>query len=174
MRRRRISVKQSMEGDIRMKGIAVYYSFEGNSEAAARRAVELTHAVLVRITAEEEPPKTGLKTYLAGGAQVMRGFRPKIHIPTADFDSADTVILVCPVWAGHMAPAMAAYLEKKPFSGKNVVLIGCSASGNAEKMFAQMEALLADNTVAGKCSLKDPLKHPEELKKIDTLMKGLL
>lgn len=153
-----------------MKAIVIYYSFEGNSETAAEKAAELTGSEIVRIRTDKEPPKSGLK-FLVGGKQALSGFRPQIKMPAVDYSAYDTVILAGPVWAGTMAPAMYAYLNKHPFSGKNVFLIGCSASGNAEKMFAKMSELLEGNTIVGKFSLRNPRKNSQELEKLDVLGK---
>ncbi|MEE8886066.1 MAG: flavodoxin [Eubacteriales bacterium] len=151
-----------------MNPIVIYYSFEGNSEAAAKKAAELTGAEIVQIRTEKEPPRSGFK-FLVGGRQALSGFRPRIEMPEIDYSKYDTVILACPVWAGTMAPAMLSYLKKHAFSGKKVYLIGCSASGNADKMFAKMSELLEGNAIVGQFSLRSPLKNSEELNKLEPL-----
>jgi flavodoxin len=152
-----------------MKSLVIYYSFEGNSKAAAEKTAELTGADIVRITTEQEPPREGRKKFMKGGAQALRGFRPEIHTDPVDYSLYDTIYIAGPVWAGTFAPAMGTYLERHPFSGKKVFLIGCSTSGKADRMFRKMRDLLKDNTVEGEINLKDPLKNPEELEKLDVL-----
>ncbi len=152
----------------RMKAAVIYYSFEGNSEAAAKKAAELTGAALFRISADHEPPKTKMK-YLVGGKQALSGFRPKIRVPSVDYSQYDTIILACPVWAGTMAPAMRSYLGRHPFSEKKVYLIVCSASGNGQKTLRNMAELLEGNMISGEYSLKNPLTHQEELEKLNAL-----
>lgn len=156
-----------------MKAIVIYYSFEGNTKAAAKKAAEIIGSDLARIRTDGEPPKSGLKKFLVGGKQVIRGERPQIALPEINYDKYDVIILACPVWASSFPPAVGSYLDKLPFSGKKVYLIGCSASGHADKMFEKMEKGLYSNTVIGTLSLRDPLKHPEEMEKLEVLPKIL-
>lgn len=150
-----------------MTTAVVYYTFEQNTERVAERISSLVGADLYRITCEDEPPKAGPMKFISGGRQALRHETPTISIAPIDYGAYDRIVLAGPVWASTYAPAMGSYLRELPFSGKTVYLVGCSSSGNATKMFAQLEEMLAGNTVAAELSLRNPGRIAGELAKVD-------
>ena len=61
-----------------MKTLVVYYSFEGNTDYAARRIAEKLQADLLRLKAENEPPRNILK-FIVGVKSVRRAEKARLH-----------------------------------------------------------------------------------------------
>lgn len=151
----------------------LYYSFEGNTAAVAD-LLEARGIPAERLRVEKEPPKKGLGKFLHGGKSALTGEDPGLQLIQADIDGAEFIFLAYPVWAGKYPPAIAALLNRYDLSRKRVAAIACSASGNAEKTFAALESALGEKRLAGKLSLVNPLKYPEETeKKVAEFLDGL-
>ena len=58
---------------------------------------------------------------------------------------------------------METFLNKESFSGKEVVICACSASGKADRMIDRIRHFVGrDNTVSVTTSLVSPLKDPDK------------
>ena len=149
--------------------LVIWYSLEGNTESAVsalRKVMEFDDA---RLVPEKEPPKSGAKKFLVGGGSVIRKEKPRLAPVGADADAYERVILAFPVWAGCYPPAIRTYLAENALRNKEIAVIACSASGNADKVFARLSKELcgpeSGNRLIGTLSLRDPLKNPEEAEK---------
>jgi len=54
----------------------------------------------------------------------------------------DTLIIGTPIWAGSMCPPLRAFIEKYKNEVRNVVFFSTSCSGNAEKIFCEMQEII--------------------------------
>ena len=149
-----------------MKTAVVYYTFDCNSEAAATWLAQLLSADLYRIHAEKEPPHSGPGKYLLGGKMALSHETPVITMPEIHFRDYGRIVIIGPVWAGTYSPAIGSFLRNFPFTGKNVYLIGCSASGHGDAMFEEMKEKLKGNQVLGTLNLKNPGKNKAEMQKV--------
>ena len=142
----------------------VYYSFEGNVAVVAEQLAACFPAALERLCPDREPPKNGIGKFLKGGYSALKKDSVVLQPLSADPRAFARVVLACPVWAGTCPPAMKTFLDQARLSGAEVWLIACSMSGNAEKMFASLKALLPGCTVRGTLSLISPLRDPDKAK----------
>lgn len=142
--------------------LMVYYSLNGNSAFAAEELMKHIDMDVERLKVRNEPKTRGFGKFLKGGAAALRGSDPGLWTVAADPQEYYEIVIAFPVWAGTYPPAIGAFLKQKPFRGKSVYLIGCSASGNAEGAFGKLTDALQGNTVLGTLSLKNPLKNKEE------------
>ena len=143
------------------KTLIVYYSFEGNIDFTAGEVRRYLRLAMQKLEPENEPPKSALRKFLIGGKDALTKKEVKLKVLQYRPENYDTILIACPVWAGTYPPAIAAFLKQYPFSGKDVYLIGASASGNAAKMFEKLKAGLSGNTVKDTLSLKSPLKNKQ-------------
>ena len=144
-----------------MKTLVVYYSFEGNTDYAARRIAEKLQADLLRLKAENEPPRNILK-FIVGVKSVRRAEKARLHRFSQDPAEYDRIILGSPVWAGRMTPAIREFVLAHPFEKKEVGLFACSASGEASAMLQHLKGLIGGNQVIATARLRSPLKNPEK------------
>jgi hypothetical protein len=83
------------------------------------------------------------KAYVAGCFTALRMKGWKIQPISLDFSQYDRVVLYSPVWAGHPAPAINAFLAQLP-KGMSVEMNMVSASGESaarEKLEARLREL---------------------------------
>ena len=142
--------------------LLIYYSFEGNTEFVAKTLTEKLKVDVERLQVTNEPPHSGLGKFLRGGKSALMQEDPGLKPVTANVKDYYDIIIAFPVWAGSYPPAIGAFLEANPFTGRNVYLIGCSASGNASGAFDKLTRKLQGNTILGTLSLKNPLKNQDE------------
>ena len=150
--------------DLRMsKILVVYYSLDGNTELAANQIKDITGADLEQLIPEHEPVRKGFRKLAAGGFQALIHYKPRIKRLRHRLEDYETIVIASPVWAGTCPPAMETFLNKESFSGKEVVICACSASGKADRMIDRIRHFVGrDNTVSVTTSLVSPLKDPDK------------
>ena len=141
--------------DLRMsKILVVYYSLDGNTELAANQIKDITGADLEQLIPEHEPVRKGFRKLAAGGFQALIHYKPRIKRLRHRLEDYETIVIAAPVWAGTCPPAMETFLNKESFSGKEVVICACSASGKADRMIDRIRHFVGrDNTVSVTTSL---------------------
>lgn len=112
-----------------MKTIVVYYSYTGNTRAAAKEEAEKQNAALCEIFDKERKPGK-FKAYSAGCFSALRMKGWPIRPPEINLDEYDKIIVMSPVWAGHPAPAVNSLLRMLP-RGKSVEMVMVSMSGES-------------------------------------------
>ena len=146
--------------------LLVYYSFEGNTSFVADTVKAFCPAIMTeRLIAENEPPKKGFGKFFLGGKSALLQSDPHLKPVQSSSDDFAKIILAFPVWAGTFPPAIGAYLKSIGIKNKEVYVIACSASGNADKAIAKAKAALPDNTHKASLSLINPLKNKETVEK---------
>ena len=143
------------------KTLLVYYSFEGNCECVAEMIKADAGFDAEKLVPDKEPPRKGPGKFLRGGGSVIKKEKARLKELAHDPSAYGRIILLCPVWASSFPPAMRTFLSDTDLKGKEIYMIGCSSSGNAEKMFKSAQEL-AGASFAGTLSLKDPLKYRED------------
>jgi flavodoxin len=101
------------------KGLIVYYSWTGNTEAVANEIKAQTSFDILRID-EMKERKNGSVAKAACSA--FMGMKSRIKQMDFLMKDYDRVILGAQVWAGKTTPAVNAYLKKADFKGKKVWL----------------------------------------------------
>ncbi len=141
--------------------LAVYYSFEGNSEFAALTAAETCGADVQRLQVKKEPPRTGPGKFIVGGRTALFQEDPGLLLPEKRPDEYENIILAFPVWAGTFPPAVGAFLKTVGLKDKNVYLIVSSGSGNGDKAAAKAVSGMKNCRVIGTLNLQNPLKEKD-------------
>ena len=107
-----------------MKVLVVSYSLTGNNEAIARAMAAELAAEHVRIT---EPKPRTMGTI---AADMMLNRTPRIDQGLEGLEGADLVVIVGPVWMGHVAAPLRACLKR--LKGRPCRYVFCSISGGAD------------------------------------------
>lgn len=111
-----------------MKSLIIYYSYTGNTRAAARELAAKESADMVEI--KDVRPYSRLKAYSLGCIAAIRGKAWPIRTMETDPSAYDRLILMSPVWAGNPPPAFHALLAQLP-EGKKIVVKMNSAGGQS-------------------------------------------
>lgn len=153
-----------------MKGLVIYYSGKGSNRYLARKTAEASGFEM-----EEIRPRIGgmIPLMLAS----LTGFGGGIRKIRKDVASFDQLIICGPIWAGHMAYPLKAFITKYKTRIKKLHFVTCCGSGDDQKddkygyesVFTTMAGML-DGTFAGgftvPVSLLAPGGKPEEMLKI--------
>jgi|GEM_PF-3203212 len=74
----------------------------------------------------------------------------KFEVEQVDFSKYEKIILISPVWAGRVSQYMRAYLETKPFTSKDVIIIGSCEGGPGDYFESYNKSLDTSNRVVDK------------------------
>lgn len=127
-----------------MSTLILYYTLSGNSAAYAK---DLAKSEGAPIAALKDAGKVGkLKAYTKGCFFAIGGkawpILPFDEALQTAFAGAERLVVVCPIWAGNVPPAVNALLADLP-AGKAVdfrLLSGSGESSCAERLKAAVEA----------------------------------
>ena len=132
-----------------MKAVIIYFSLEGNTDAAARLIAEKTGADLIRLIPEKQLPAGNFQKYFWGGKSAVFNEKPKLTNGPIDLTGYDTVIIGTPVWAGTFTPPVLTFLTDNPCKDKKVFLFASHSGGGAEKCFTKLKARIDGSSVLG-------------------------
>jgi flavodoxin len=121
-----------------MNTLVVYYSCSGTTARFAAAIINATGAT------GRELVDTRKRTGIPGRAlAAMLGSSTKLKDPNFSVEGFDTVVLMTPIWAGNLTPAMNTFLKKVDLTGKRVIigLVGAADENlkAAEKMRQKIE-----------------------------------
>jgi flavodoxin len=119
----------SLQGDISMKILVVYYSRDGHTKKAAQEIATLLQADLEEIV--DQTSRRGLMGWLRGGRDAMKRRETAIGPVTRKPADYDLTVVGTPVWAWAMTPAVRIYLNR--FKGQFKALACLVTSGNAKE-----------------------------------------
>ena len=145
-----------------MKKLFIYYSNTGNGDIVAYKMETLGYEVR-RVIPKKELPKAFFFKVLTGG--FLAGINNKAKLVNYDnnIEGYDEIVIGSPIWNDRLSTPINAVLEKTDIAGKNVRFILYAGSGNAKKVFGQLEKYVQNPLVT---FLKDPKKYPDELEKL--------
>lgn len=117
---------------LEMKNLIAYYSWNGNTEVAAKELSQLIGGDLKKI--EETKPR---KSFGMAACSAVFGLKSRIRPMDFSLDGYDSVFLGGPVWAGRSTPAVNAFLERADFSNKKVYLFVTQADDHEPRAVFQ-------------------------------------
>ncbi|MHB9155395.1 MAG: flavodoxin family protein [Endomicrobiales bacterium] len=121
-----------------MKNLVVYYSYSGDTEAAALSLAAEIQADTVKVEDVKRP--SILKAFLSGALAAHKGRAWPIKPVIADLAAYDRVFIGAPVWWSLCAPEINAFIDQASLSGKQVVVFVTMAGSNPA---AALKALAA-------------------------------
>ena len=104
--------------------LIAYYSYTGNTEAAAQQIADLTGGTLAeiqRVNAYED-----LRT--EAEAEIQNGDRPEITVSTDNVEEYDTIFVGYPIWWDEAPAMIATFLESYDLSDKTIIPFCTSSS----------------------------------------------
>ncbi|MFP4329085.1 MAG: flavodoxin family protein [Spirochaetaceae bacterium] len=109
----------------------LFYSAYGNTRYIANGLARRLHAAVIEI--EEEKPMKGLLGFIRGGfrAATTRP-SPVVGKPWVEAKPYATLYLLTPIWAGQIAPAMHAVMQKLDFARKQVYVVTLQADPSGQ------------------------------------------
>lgn len=122
-----------------MRNLVVYYSFTGNTRTIAERAARELNADIAEVRAPRY--ESGGFRFLRAAFDSWRGRLPAIEVGGGRPDEYDFVLLMSPVWAGHAATPMRAYLARNRDKLKRVAFLLTYAGSCPPRAFEEMTAL---------------------------------
>ena len=152
-----------------MKTLIVYYSHDGNTEAAAKKIASACGFDLLRIAPAKAYPESGFRKFFWGGKSAVMAETPKLEPYTFDAEAYDRVIFGFPVWAGNVTPPIRTFVKEQDLRGKRIAAFACQSGAGAEKAFGKLKAALGIETLEAELVLIDPKDKPsaENEKKLE-------
>lgn len=117
-----------------MKTLVIYYSFEGNTEYAAKELAKKLGADIQRIEPVNELKSKGFYKYIWGGRQAVMKKKPEIISLDKNPQDYDIVVIGSPVWASTYAPPIRSLLDRYPIEDKKIGLFMCHDGGPGKAM----------------------------------------
>jgi hypothetical protein len=122
-----------------MQNLVVYYSLAGNTRKVAERAAQCLGADIAEIQAPRY--QSGAFRILRAAFDAWWGRLPAIEVVGARPDKYDFVLLMGPVWAGHAATPLRAYLAESRGSLKRTAFLLTCAGSCPPRAFEEMTAV---------------------------------
>lgn len=97
----------------------VYFTRTGNSRRVAEKIAKALSLEAIEIT--DDINWKGVFGFLKGGYYATQNKDVTIKIPT-NLDDADELIVVTPLWAGKVAPAIRTFLKTQPLENIHLVV----------------------------------------------------
>ncbi len=141
--------------------LVIYYSLDGNTRLIAEAIAKEVGADLLELKTDKEPPSRGFMKYLWGGRQVFMKQVPSL-LPFAYHPlDYDFLFIGTPVWAFSYTPAVAAFFDRFPVTGKKIALFCCSG-GMCGKTLVKMRRRLRGNEILADKHFVEPLRLSPE------------
>ena len=145
-----------------MRSLVVYYSFTGNTRTVAERAARELDADIAEVRAPRY--EFGGFRFLRAAFDSWRARLPAIEVGGGRRpDGYDFVLLMSPVWAGHAATPMRAYLAQNRGKLKRAAFLLTCAGSCPPRAFEEMTALAAFEPEATFTLLDREIKGSAEL-----------
>jgi hypothetical protein len=122
-----------------MRTLVVYYSFTGNTRNVAERAARDLGADIAEVLSARY--ESGGLRFLLAAFDSWRGRLPAIGVSGPLPDEYDFVLLMSPVWVGHAATPMRAYLAQNHGKIKRAAFLLTCAGSCPARTFEEMTAL---------------------------------
>jgi hypothetical protein len=122
-----------------MRPLIVYYSLSGNTQKIAERAAQDLGADMVEVRAARYD--SGGFRFLRAAFDSWRGRLPAIEVSGGSPEHYDFVLLMSPVWAGHAATPIRAYLAQNRGRFKHAAFVLTCGGWCPPRAFDEMAAL---------------------------------
>lgn len=112
-----------------MKTLVIYYSYTGHTEKLANDIAAKEGVDILEIRDRVKPGKTA--AYLGGCFKALCMKPGEIEPFEADLSMYEKIVIMSPVWAGHLTPPVNRVFELLP-AGLELEIIAVSASGKSK------------------------------------------
>jgi hypothetical protein len=123
-----------------MGTMIVYYSLSGTTAKVAGALAGLLGAELAEIRCDRY--RRGILSYFRAAYDSVKGRLPDIQVPAAVDQPCDLMIIAAPIWAGHAATPIRAFLAGgRKLPGK-IGLVLTRGGSSPDAAFSEMQARL--------------------------------
>ncbi|MCX6801909.1 MAG: NAD(P)H-dependent oxidoreductase [Candidatus Diapherotrites archaeon] len=130
-----------------MKTLIAYYSKSGANEAAAKELQKILNADLEKIT--DLNSRKGILGFLSGGSDASKKKNAKIAPWKKDPAGYGAVVLMSPLWAGLITPALRTYIDHNRERFKKIAFLSVSGGGaKNEQALPDLESFAGKKTIA--------------------------
>ncbi len=153
-----------------MRSVVIYYSqSRGNTARIAEMIRERFDADIFRIETKKEYKGTDEEIVNQGKSEVYSGYVPEIKKLDVQLYDYDMIFLGTPTWWYTMAPAMTAFLQKKDWKNRRIVLFA-TCGGWTGRTLENMKKMCAGAELIAKKSVQfDPSGGNQMLTEQDSI-----
>lgn len=114
------------------KPLVAFYSWGGNTRAAAEAVAKAIGADIVEIKPADPYPEDYQVCVARAASEIKEGVKPTLIDGKLDLSKYETVIVGSPNWWGTIAPPVASFLSTNDFSGKKLSLFVTHGTGGMQ------------------------------------------
>ncbi len=156
------NMQNGKEIDMSDKRVLIaYYSYSGNTKAAAEKIQNLTNGDLFEIKPKKEYPKNYNEVVSLAQEEKQKDVRPEL-VDNGNVKDYDIIFVGTPVWWYTMASPVKTFLSENDFSGKIIVPFCTHGGGGASATYSDMQKLAKGAVVTeGYTSYENSAKENE-------------
>ena len=156
------NMQNGKEIDMSDKRVLIaYYSYSGNTKAAAEKIQNLTNGDLFEIKPKKEYPKNYNEVVSLAQEEKQKDVRPEL-VDNGNVKDYDIIFVGTPVWWYTMASPVKTFLSENDFSGKIIVPFCTHGGGGASATYSDMQKLAKGAVVKeGYTSYENSAKESE-------------
>ena len=132
--------------------LIVYYSRTGVTRHVAEQIARRVGADAIAI--RDVRSRDGVLGYVRSAMEAMHGTLPEIELPPLRLSDRDLVVLMAPVWGGHVASPMRRFLHDHAHELRRVAFCCTMGGSGADGAMADVRKLLGFEPAAT-CALTD-------------------
>ena len=103
------------------KILIAYYSWSGNTKAAAEQIQKVTGGTLFRIGPVKPYPRGYNECLKQAKKEIDSNFKPDLAAKVESYDKYEVIFIGSPNWYGTIAPPVASFLSKYDLKGKTII-----------------------------------------------------
>ena len=148
-----------------MKKLFIYSSFTGNGDFVSKE-FENSGYEIRKVIEKKKFPKSFFWSVMSGGFRAGLGLKGKLVNYDKDVSKFEKIVIGSPIWNGRFPPTINAVLKLTDFANKDLTFVFYSGSGTGKKAEARVKKEFPSAKIV---FLREPKKHPDELKKLKEL-----
>ena len=145
------------------KTLVILYSRTGNTRTVGEMIASAMSADLEII--QDQKSRAGFLGYIRAGREALKRTPGLIKPPAMDPLDYDLVIIGSPVWAGHMASPVRAYIDANQGRFKQTALFCTEGGSGDKKVLAEMAMLCGCDPINTLAITEKQLKSGEQTKR---------
>ncbi len=123
------------------KVLIAYYSWSGNTKAAAEQIQKVTGGTLFRIKPVKAYPTAYRACVDQAKKDIKSNLKPELADKVKDFDKYDVIFIGSPNWLGTMAPPVATFLTTYNLKGKTIIPFFTHGGGGMQRCETDVDKL---------------------------------
>ncbi len=129
------------------KILIAYYSWSGNTKAAAEQIMKTTGGTIFRIKPSKPYPTDYRDCVDRAKKEIKSDFKPELTTKVKDFKKYDVIFVGSPNWWGTMAPPVASFLTQYDLDGKIIIPFFTHGGGGMQRCETDVRKLCKKSTV---------------------------